>query len=383
MLPKIAILTNYPADHKTFTGGVETATVALLEGLRKYQDEFEFHVVSLSNSNSKDVREQKNGFWFHFLGTPRYPWLRPRFPFRVIKAYRELNHIKPDLVHCQDNMALALASILSRYPRIFTIHGVKRSEAPKRTGWEFLSASFDAIIEKYIHRRFDSFICISSYAKKIIGNGRLTFEIPNPVRSLFFQMPPYPFIQKNPYFLFIGALAPLKRPIDLILAHAELRRQFPNLETMVCGAIEDAGYLRSMHKIIAEKKIEGVHFLGRVSQENLVDLLKGAVALVLPSTQENSPMTIAEAMAVGVPVVATRVGGVSDMVKHGETGLLCEAGNMRGLTSCMRQLLEDPSLGIRLGDHAREFAQENYLPERIAAATVAAYRQLLNRNQIS
>lgn len=382
-MPKIAILTNYPADHKTFTGGVETATVALLEGLEKYQSEFEFHVVSFSAFDTKDIREQKNGFWFHSLSTPRYIWLRPRFPFRIAKSYRELQYIKPDLIHCQDNMALALASILSRYPRIFTVHGVKRHEAPKRTGWEFWSATMDSFIERYVHRHFDAFICISNYARRVIGDGYLTFDVPNPVRSLFFQAPINVSQSQNPYFLFVGALAPLKRPLDLLLAHAELRKQFPNIETMVCGDIEDAGYLRSIHKIIAEKKIEGVHFLGRVSQEKLVGLLKGAIALVLPSAQENSPMTIAEAMAVGLPVVATRVGGVSDMVKHGETGLLCEAGNMRGLTSCMRQLLEDPLLGNRLGDDARKFAEANYSPERVAAATVTTYRQLLNRRQTS
>lgn len=383
MLPKIALLTNYPSDHTTFTGGVETATVALLEGLRKYQDEFEFHVVSLSSSSSKNVREQKNGFCFHFLGTPHYPWLRPRFPFRIAKAYRELQHIKPDLIHCQDNMSLALTSIFSGYPRIFTVHGVKRHEAPKRTGWEFWSTTMDSIIERYVHRHFDAFICISSYARGVVGNGYLTFNIPNPVRSLFFETPLHVTVQKTPYFLFVGTLAPLKRPLDLLLAHAELYREFPGLETFFCGETEDTSYVRAMHKMIAEKEIRGVRFLGHVSQEKLVNLLSGATALVLPSAQENSPMTIAEAMAAGVPVVATQVGGVPDMVNHGETGLLYEWGNTYALIGFMRRLIEDPSLGNRLGHQAREFVQVNYSPERVAAGTVAAYRRLLNKRLTS
>ena len=377
-MARIALLSNYPADHITFTGGVETATAALLEGLRAYQGEFEFHIVSVPGSLSTDVCDQRDGFWFHFLSVPHRPWLRPRFPFRVIKAYRELQRITPDLVHCQGNMTLALATTFSKYPCLFTVHGVLRDEARKRTGWEFWSANVDALIEKYVHHHFDVFICISSYAARVVGDGRLTFAIPNPVRSLFFQASPRAALQKNPYFLFVGVLAPLKRPADLLLAHAELRRQFPDLEIIFCGETEDTGYVRAMQQTVAEREIEGVRFLGCVSQEEVADLLSGAIALVLPSAQENAPMVIAEAMAAGVPVVATRVGGVADMVKHGETGLLYEAGDVCGLTDCLRQLLADPPLRKRLGRQARKVAQATYSPARVATATVAAYRQLLN-----
>lgn len=177
----------------------------------------------------------------------------------------------------------------------------------------------------------------------------------------------------------MGVLAPLKRPLDLLLAHAELRHQFPNLETIFCGETEDANYARTMHKIIEEKGIGGVIFLRHVSQEKLVELLKGAIALVLPSVQENSPMTIAEAMATGVPVVSTRVGGVPEMVRHGETGFLYEAGNVPELTGYLRLLIEDPSLGNRFGDYGRDLAKRVHSPERVAAETVAAYRRLLDR----
>jgi len=89
-------------------------------------------------------------------------------------------------------------------------------------------------------------------------------------------------------------------------------------------------------------------------------------------------MVIAEAMAAGVPVVATRVGGIPEMVKHGETGLLYEAGNVRELTYCLSRLLLEPLLRNQLGHQARKVAQTTNSPAQVAAATVAAYRQLLN-----
>lgn len=377
---RVAILANYPRDHTTFRSGVETATAALLDGLRAYQDVFEFHVLSLTAAGLADVVEPRDGFWFHFLSVPRHPLARPRLPLRVLKAYRELQRIEPDLVHCQDNMALALTTLLGRYRCIFTIHGVKRDEAGKRTGWEFWSAQVDRLIERYVHRHFDAFVCISRYAAEVVGERAQTFSIPNAVSPQFFRAPDdlaHASAERGPYVVFVGSLARLKRPADLILAHGELRPEFPALESVFCGEVEDRGYANEMRRRIDEQGIAGVRFLGRVGRESLVDLLKGATALVLPSAQENAPMVIAEAMASGTPVVATRVGGIPDMVQDGQTGLLYDVGDVDALTTCLRRLLQEPEFRVRLGREAFDVAQATYAPATVAGSTVDAYRRLL------
>ena len=76
--PRIAILSPYPSDYISFSGGVETAEAALLEGLTSYQEEFDFHVICLSETVTSNRREKHNGFFFHFIGIPDHPWLRPR-----------------------------------------------------------------------------------------------------------------------------------------------------------------------------------------------------------------------------------------------------------------------------------------------------------------
>ena len=373
--PKIAILTNYPADHVTFTGGVETASTALLEGLRSYQHEFEFHIISVSGLSTGDIHEQRDGFWFHFLGAPA--WLRPRLPVRLSKAFCTLLRIGPDLTHCQGNMILALATVLSGYPSLYTIHGVLADEAKLRTGWEFWSANIDALIERIVFRRFDVFICISSYASQIAGD-RLKFCIPNAVRSLFFQQSFHPESAARPMLLFVGALAPLKRPLDLIYAHCELSREIPELETVLCGNVEDRGYFNTICDFVDKEGVLGVQFLEQVSQERVADLLNQAKVLVLPSEQENSPMVIAEAMAAGVPVIATRVGGVPDLVRHGETGFLYEPGDIHGLTYHLRQLLVEPTLRDAMGIKANRFAEHTFSPGLVSEATVTVYRELLH-----
>jgi glycosyltransferase involved in cell wall biosynthesis len=370
---RIAILSSYPADHVTFTGGVETATAALLEGLRAYQDEFEFQIVSVSSLIHMDIHEQRDGFWFHFLGVPHNPWVRPRFPLRVVKAYRTLQRIEPDLVHCQDNMALALAAIWSRCPRLFTIHGVKRHEASKRAGWERWSATVDAWIEPYVYQQFDDFVCISNYAQAVIGNEKRTYMIPNAVRSAFFEIRRkaslYP-----PILLFMGLLSPLKGLTDLILAHQQLRGCFPNLETVLCGGAENHGYVRGLQAAAGD----GVYFLGHMGSEGLMDWLSRANVLVLPSRQENAPVVIAEAMAAGVPVVATRVGGVPGMVDERRTGLLYDPGDLDGLTLALKRILEDDQLARTMGQEARQQALVQYHPSAVARKTAGVYRVLLN-----
>ena len=88
-------------------------------------------------------------------------------------------------------------------------------------------------------------------------------------------------------------------------------------------------------------------------------------------------MAIAEAMVLGTPVIASRVGGVPHMIEDRCTGLLYEAGDLPGLVRCLRFLLADPPWRDILGRQAQTHARGTYDPERIAADTVEVYRQLL------
>lgn len=371
MKPRIAILTNYPADFNTFTGGVETASAALLEGLKEYQDIFEFHLVSIPQGLSNDVQLMKDGFYFHFLSVPNFLLLRPRLLFKVSKALQELRKISPDLVHCQDNSALAMATALGGYKNLFTIHGVKRHEAKKRTGWARCSTYADMIMEYYIFKKFRSFICISDYSRGIIGNTKVSYVIPNAVRTSFFS------IRRNvrdnsPMLLFVGVIAPLKGTLLLVQAHAILRKQFPFLETILCGAVEDKSYFRQ----IQQESTDGIKFAGLVKENELMQLLSRATVLVLPSNQENLPMVIGEAMASGVPVIATSVGGVPEMVDHGKTGYLCQS-NVMDLTKWLENLLSDKQFQHQAGKLAREKALNMYHPTQIGSQTVEIYKKIL------
>ncbi len=376
---KVAILTNYPADHQSFTGGVETATAGLLEGFRSLAAELELHVIAAPAGLERSIDEERDGVFFHFLRSPRY--LRPRFVGRMFGCLREIRTISPEIVHCQDAMAFAVAAILAGRVRVFSVHGVKRHEVRHRTGREKAGSRVDAAIERLVHSRFRAVICNSAYSKEAVGGSSPVFTVPNAVESCFFEAAAQPRDagSPRPRLLFVGALAPLKRPGDLLEVHATLRREFPGLETELWGPIEDRAYARSLSRWLVSNGAEGVCLPGPIPHDRLPGLLRSATVMVLPSAQENVPMVVAEAMAAGVPVVASRVGGVAEMVRHGETGLLVEPGNVEALTASVRTLLRGPQMRRKMGERARKVAAATFDPANVARATLSVYREVLAR----
>ncbi len=370
---RICILTNYPVDHRSFSGGVETATDGLLAGLRAYQHEYDFHLIAASNVIPKDIHQQQDGFHYHFLAMPQLAVARPRFFFRVFKAYRLLRRLQPDLVHCQDNLALAAAAICSGYRRVLTIHGIKKAEAGKRIGWERWAATADAWLEPYVQRAFPNLVCLSVYSQSFLDGARRIYRIPNAVRPAFYPLERQSL--NHPVFLFVGKLSPLKGPEELIIAHQMLCRQHPALETVFCGAPETPAYQQYLR---GRAGADRIHFLGPASLDELKHWLSVATALVLPSRQENAPIIIAEALACGLPVVATRVGGIAEMLDDGRLGFLYDPGDVSQLTSHLETLLRHPAAAHPATAAGRLKAQTVYHPAAVAGQTVAMYRELLS-----
>jgi glycosyltransferase involved in cell wall biosynthesis len=378
--PRIVITSDaYPPDHSSFRGGVATATAALLEGLEAYVDQFELHVIGASKAISSDRREVRNGVVFHFLSLPTKPWLRPRLAFAVVKVLRELRSIRPDLVHSEGGMGGSLAASLGGFRHLHTVHGINKKEVLLKRGWDLLATGSGIPLQAYVLRNVDGVVFISSYIAGQVGHNGRVFWIPNAASAEFLHTSRQETSPDRPYLLFAGVLTRRKRPMDLLLAYHQLLYEFPTLELVFCGGVEDAAYARRMRDLACREQLDGVRFVGPLRPAEVADLMSRATALVLPSAEENAPMVIAEAMAIGIPVVATRVGGVGDMITHGETGLLYECGDVSGLIDCLRGLLREPAARAQLGDRARRLARTTYAPEHVADATVLAYSALLCR----
>jgi glycosyltransferase involved in cell wall biosynthesis len=114
-----------------------------------------------------------------------------------------------------------------------------------------------------------------------------------------------------------------------------------------------------------------------VTEELLWREYEQASLLLLASLEETAPVAIAEAFAVGLPVVGTDAGGIPDMVGDGETGFVRPVRDVAGLAQCVLAILRDVALRERLAANARQVGRAEFALDAIAQKTVAAYREIL------
>lgn len=375
--PKVAILTNYPYDGKTFTGGVETATAGLLEGLQEYRADFDFHIFALSRECRRHTIEEREGLTFHFIAIPDTWYGRPHVIPNILNARTQLKKLQPDLVHCQDNMALAIGAMSIQPSRkLFTVHGIKSAESGVWEGPEYWSHQMDALLERWVRQRFDDVVTISPYVDRFLPIHVRKHHIANPVRRLFFENPQTGIDAQR--VLFVGALTRLKRPLDVIQAFGRLKERYSTAVLSIVGEAEDEIYMQEMKKYIAGTGLTGVEFLGARTQQEVAAFMHESTMLALASVQENSPMVIAEAMASGLPVIASRVGGVPMMITDEVDGLMYECGHIGQLTEFMARVFKEKNLHKKLSRNGRERALSTYSSNAVAAATVHVYRTILS-----
>jgi len=172
----------------------------------------------------------------------------------------------------------------------------------------------------------------------------------------------------------VGRLDPAKGFADLLEAVSLLAGQYPRLHLALAGQgpsraalVEQASRLQ-----VAER----VHFLGFCrGVQQVYDALD---VFVLSSLCEALPYAVLEAMATGLPVVGTRVGGMAEMIVPGETGFLVPARSPSELAAAIRSLLESADLRQRLGQRGRERVVRHFQEKDMVARTIQVYRDLLN-----
>ncbi|MBF0138018.1 MAG: glycosyltransferase family 4 protein [Magnetococcus sp. DMHC-1] len=172
--------------------------------------------------------------------------------------------------------------------------------------------------------------------------------------------------------LFLGRLEPQKGVYDLIRAVAPLRHRFPHLRLILAGAGDRQGVLTALQTAgMADQS----HLPGWVAGTEKARLLAQAGIFVLPSHMEGVPISILEAMAEGIPVVASRVGGVPDLLTDGLEGRMIPPENIPALTSALAELLDNPLLAQQMGQAGQKRAAQ-HAPEKIVQQLGAIYHGL-------
>jgi glycosyltransferase involved in cell wall biosynthesis len=172
----------------------------------------------------------------------------------------------------------------------------------------------------------------------------------------------------------IGRMTSVKRTDDVLIAFKSLRDS--GIDAVLCMVGDGPDRVLLEQRARELDVTRDMVFLGY--QEDVAPFYAAFDALVLPSGNEGTPVTVIEALAAELPVVATRVGGVPDVVRDGEDGFLVEAGATDDLAERLGRLARDPALRARMGKKGRERVLPRYAVERLVDDVDELYRSLLS-----
>ncbi|MCJ7778664.1 MAG: glycosyltransferase [Sedimentisphaerales bacterium] len=295
---------------------------------------------------------------------------------RQIKSL--LRQINPDIVHFQNDTFLAANCA---YPHVLTIHGIVERDAMWDNRWgavRWFKWLLLKLTEEYGRRRVPNVILISEYAKNFLpkqNNIHKTWHIDNPIADSFFEVD----WRFEPGRIFCcSRVRPLKNIVGMIKAFAVVSEQLAGARLHIAGAAKPGYLIECRQEAKANGLSDKVCFLGNLSIDDVQLELSKANCLAIPSFQENAPLTIAEAMAAGVPVVGARVGGIPEMVEHGQTGLLIDPYDTEGIAAAVLRILSDHSLAISMSQRAKEIANRRFMASAVCKQTLQVYDEILS-----
>ncbi|RJS80711.1 glycosyltransferase family 4 protein [Methanophagales archaeon] len=348
---KIAILvSHFPPK---WIAGTEIATYNITKHLAKRG-----HEVHVITRYSKELQrlEESDSLYIHRVCYLDFPILR--FFTHLFFSFVEIFKIRKDLSVIHGQMVSPcglLAMIAGKYLQKPSITYVRGSDVYKAT------KLFKITIGEFVLRNSDVVIALTGDMKREIQKiyGREVFVIPNGIDLEKFNNLSKENVRKKlkianeeEIIVFVGTLRSVKGIKYLIEAMKIIIQKNIDTRLMLVGDGEDR---ESLEKHVKELDLEKyVSFVGKVPNEKVPEYMVASDVFVLPSVSEGFPVTILEAMASGLPIVATKVGGLPEIIKDGENGFLVEPKNPKGIAQRVMLILEDDNLSGRISRNNRE-----------------------------
>jgi glycosyltransferase involved in cell wall biosynthesis len=355
-------------------GGVENIVLNLASCLRRDRANHELIVatsmIDLAGYKKLDFKVIK-------LSQSKLPGIRlGRFCRDGLRKLQELN---VDVIHAHSIPSPGLLGLLlklkmkrqrkSSVPLIVTTHGTDVSLLSQRYIFRKLN--------HYILSRCDQITAVSAYLQCQIKTifGLDAIHIPNGVDTKLFSPSSERTIEKNIDVLFVGMLRAEKNIYRLLDAVA----QIPDINMTLIGNGTPRATALLKRKLVKLNLMRRVTFLGAIPNSQLPAYYNRAKLVVLPSITEGAGQVILEALGCEVPVVASNVGGIPELVRNGRTGLTFKPHNLQQLMDNIKLLLHDPKLRRKLGEAGRKLIVKNYDWHKIYKMYERLYTELIDR----
>jgi glycogen(starch) synthase len=354
-----------------YSGGAEIFATKLLFGLRKLGHDF----IVVTRQDDLHLPEEESFEEFPIYRFPFYSALKEGNVNKLMKIRQQVMHLKcrytPDLIHvnCFGISLLFHLDTEKEYsaPLLVTLHGERYKPVIEQ----------NTLLERIL--RNASWVTGPSkrtveYAQTLIpGFVPPTSHIYNGLEVPSFLPDPLP--MEAPRLLCLGRLVSSKG-FDLVLsALPEIIQNFPNVRLIIAGDGEARNELEKQRTNLGLNDV--VDFIGWVAHEKVPALINTATVVVVPSrVMEALPFVALEAGIMARPVVAARVGGLSEIVVHQETGLLVEKEDSAALGQALSFLLEHPTKAVQIGQSARRRVMDLFSLKHCIQSYDVLYRRL-------
>ena len=306
------------------------------------------------------------------------PLAKPSDQFsKLIYLTRALSYVNSknyDLVHAHAFLPGIVARLLMTTkgaPAILTVHGTSINTKLNNfcIRWLEKFILFQILYSAQITVSRD-FLLISNVNKNI-------YYIPNGVDiSAFDKVKVRKF--KDPTLIFVGRLHPQKNLAALLQCINTLKQEFPKIQLLIIGNGKEKNKLRRL--ILNLSLSKNVKLLGEIKGSQLIKLYKSSHIFILPSIYEGQPLTLLEAWAARLPVVASNTGDCSYLVKNGINGYIIDNQyDPKDIAQMIKKALSNKNLA-KLGQNGYNFVKKNFSWDKPAELTMEVYKNVLAKN---
>ena len=303
-------------------------------------------------------------------------------PTHVRRVSEIINATKPDLIHAHEYKSglVGLAAARSAtIPAVATAHG-----------WTWNSAravAYEAVERVLLHGYRRVVAGTAAMERSLTRSGipaRKIRRVPHPICLPDTTSKQGPIGLRRKFAipqdaLLLGTLGRLSREkghADLIRALAKISEGGRAVHLLLGGDGDEKGALAALAGDLSLE--DSVHFLGTVPHNEIGGFLDAIDIFVLPSRRDNLPLSLLEAMAAAVPVVASAVGGVPDLIRDGETGYLTEPADPTALASVLKKILNNFSTRLTVGKRGKAAVYTAHAPEAFAQRMRQVYEEVVS-----
>lgn len=364
MMMNIIQIGSYPISPDCIRGGVEASVYGLVQELAKN------HIVDvfdIPRIGEKDRVERYGNLTIHRYANPGTH--NKDAVLRLKEMVRDIAALGPDVCHVHGTNAfqkhIYFALQQHGIKMMLTVHGILREEKKQallrkpslKALYQYIVQSRD---ERDLLEAAPKIIVDTAYVEdklKVYGLKHVPemHVIPQGIDEVFYDIKCN---LKSKVILCVGAIAPRKGHLHTIEMFERLRPKGVGAKLRIIGSLADKGYYEQMKQKIAECKYkEDISLEANLPREELLKAYAEAKLFVLHSREESQGIVFAEAMATGLPIVATKIGGIPYVVKDEKSGLLCPYADVATMSDMVAQLITDDDRWGQYSNAAKDIAK--------------------------